>query len=106
MRPRLAFVLVAMTLGCGAANARGPSWPKQTPKDVDGGESLAPHVATTVTADRSSDSIDVRPDSDSKPAPAVDKPATSDAPASTPAPPAATPDEPITTEDIVIEIDD
>lgn len=106
MRPRLAFVLVAMTLGCGAANARGPRWPKQTVKEVDGGESLAPHVATTVAAERSSDASDVRSDGDGKPAPSVDKPATSDAPASTPTPPASTPDEPITTEDIVIEIDD
>jgi len=106
MRLRLAFVLAAMTLGCTAANARGPAWPKQTPKEVDGGESLAPHVATTVAADRSADASDIRSDIDSKPAPAVDKPAASDAPASTPTPPASTPDEPITTEDIVIEIDD
>src|SRR5262245_4638411 len=102
---RLALLLV-VCLGCAGERGHGPSWPKLTVKDVDGGESLAPHTATTVSVERGADIDSARSDDDIKPA--ASKPAaSSDAPASTPATPSSsTPDEPITTEDIVIEIDD
>ena len=102
---RLALLL-AFCLGCSGSSGREPKWPKLTEKEVDGGESLAPHTATTVAADRSDDASDTRPDTPSRPT--VDRPATSDAPASTPSQPASssTPDDPIQTEDIIIEIDD
>jgi hypothetical protein len=99
-------LLFALCLGCGGWRGHDPAWPKQTVKETDGGESLAPHTATTVSAsERSSDTTESKPEvSESKPA-ATDKPAASDAPAPS-SPSSSQADEPITTEDIVIEIDD
>ena len=107
MRFGLLFGLcLGLGLGCSGGRGHDPAWPKQTVKDTDGGESLAPRTATTVSAsERSSDTTESKPDvGESKPA-AIDKPAASDAPAPS-SPSSSQPDEPVTTEDIVIEIDD
>ncbi|MGE5182597.1 MAG: hypothetical protein ACM31C_11065 [Acidobacteriota bacterium] len=102
------LVLALVLAGCASHAASGPAWPKPSPTDTDGGESIAPHVV------RSAEATVDKSDDDDKPAPAPaaapaakDAPATKDAPAATPgapAPPAV--EEPTTVEDIVIEIDD
>jgi len=99
-------LLFALCLGCSGGRGHDPAWPKLTVKDTDGGESLAPRTATTVSAsERSTDTSDSKPEPSESKAAAPEKPASSDTPASS-APEKSSPDEPITTEDIVIEIDD
>ncbi len=94
------FVLVLLLGACVGGSATEPKWPKPHERDTDGGESLAPHVATTQAIAATSD--DVKP-TDATVAPATP---TTTTPAVTP--PAVTPptDETIQTEEIVIEIDD
>lgn len=93
------FVLVFL-VAC-AGSGTGPAWPKAHDTDADGGESLAPHTATSVAA--------VVDDDDAKPAAAV-TPAAAAATIDTPAAPAATTatpvDETINTEEIIIEIEE
>lgn len=95
-------VLAALLVACGGSGSRTPAWPKASAHGTDGGESLAPRVASSVAAIEQADEI--KPE---------DKPVVKpDAPVETsvgvkPVVPAVTkPDDVITTEDIIIEIDD
>ena len=96
----LISVLVA---ACGRSAGARPAWPKQSEKEVDGGESLEPRTASAVAAVEEDDDEEevVEVKAVEKP---VEKPAAVEVKPPTPAP-AATP-EPITTEEIVIEIED
>ena len=101
---RRALVLVVL-VGCAGSAAHAPAWPKQHAAEVDGGESLAPHVSTQVAA------IGITKDEDDEGKPATATPAPVAAPAAVTASPAVTPptapaDETINTEEIIIEIDD
>lgn len=99
LRAALAIVLFA---SCGGG--RGPAWPKSQPSETDGGESLAPHQASSVAAIETADDDEK---SSEAPAAAAPKPEKAEKPAEKPAEPAA-PKEPevIMTEEIVIEIED
>jgi hypothetical protein len=99
---RLGLLVFALAACSSSASAR-PAWPRPTPHDTDGGESLAPHAAArTVAAVAASDDDDSRPVDPTASAPAAPAPAAA-------APPAAAPpaddDLPIT-EEIVIEVGD
>ena len=103
MRYAALLVGVLACAACSGSRSRGPAWPKASAREADGGESLAPHLASSVAAIEKSDELK----SEDKPAVKLEepiiKPTTGGGslPVTTP-----TPDEPITTEDIVIEIDD
>ncbi len=99
---------VAASLGaCSSAHARKPAWPKQTEREVDGGESLAPRSATAVAArDADDDAGDDDAVVTAKPTPTPTAPTATDA---KPTPTTSTPsviEELVITEEIVIEIDD
>ena len=97
---RLGLLVFALAACSSSASAK-PAWPRATPRELDGGESLAPRAAARAIAAVVEDD---KPAAASAPAAAapvsVDKPAT---PAAA-APPAS--DEPIITEEIIIEIED
>jgi len=102
-----ALILALGALGawlCGAASA-SPAWPKSAPREIDGGESLAPRAAARAIAavenERPSERASEKPEAPAAAAPASATPTT---PAATPATPAA--EEPIMTDEIVIEIED
>jgi hypothetical protein len=102
----LLVVAVLGLVACGG-NSRGPAWPKQSVKEVDGGESLAPRASVAALEDED-DITEVKVDkvdkaTDDKPKDTAAKPET---PAGVKPATATTPDEPITTEEIVIEIED
>ena len=97
MRLAVVFLLGACVGGSGAT----PKWPKQHVSDVDGGESLAPHVAAAQVIAAVIE--DVKP-ADAVVTPAV-TPATTTPAVTTPAVTTPT-DETIQTEEIIIEIDD
>ncbi|MEO8702266.1 MAG: hypothetical protein ABI867_19635 [Kofleriaceae bacterium] len=101
----LLVVAVLGLLACGAS-AKGPAWPKQTTKEVDGGESLAPR-SSVAAVDDSDDVAEIKPDAVEPKS--EDKPKAKDTKPETPTgvkPAATTPDEPATTEEIVIEVED
>jgi hypothetical protein len=96
------FAIVLVLGACVGGSSATPKWPKQHVAEVDGGESLAPHVAAA--------QVIAAVVEDVKPADAaVTTPATTPT-ATTPAvtTPVVTPptDETIQTEEIIIEIDD
>jgi hypothetical protein len=101
-------LLACLLAACGGSRDRGPAWPKPSPSETDGGETLEPRQASAVAAIE--DAEDATP---SAGAPA----ATTTTPAATPAATPARTDRPasetparepdvLTTEDIVIEIED
>jgi hypothetical protein len=99
---RLGLLVIAMA-ACSSPAAAGPSWPRPTASEVDGGESLAPRAAAravvaVVEDDKPADRAADKPTAASG-VPGADRPAAATIPV-----PAA--DEPIMTEDIVIEIED
>lgn len=100
-------LLVITLAACSSPAAAGPSWPKATVREVDGGESLAPRAAARAIAAVGEDDKPADKAADGKPAaPATSTGgSTADKPAMT-APAAMAPDDPIMIEDIVIEIDD
>lgn len=99
---RLALLVLALAACSRSASAR-PTWPKQTPHEADGGESLAPHAGAKAIAAVAEDDDD-RPAARPEPEPAA--PAAAPAATPTPAtPPPADEDLPIT-EEIVIEVGD
>jgi hypothetical protein len=102
----LAGVLALALAACGGSRERGPAWPKPSPSETDGGESLAPRQASSVAAIEESDDEAPSDATPSAPAPTAPAAATT-APAVKPAetPPPSEPD-PLTTEEIIIEIDD
>jgi hypothetical protein len=95
------FALVLLLGACVGGSGATPKWPKQHVSDVDGGESLAPHVAAAQAVAAVTE--DVKPADAAVVTPTV-------TPATTPAvttPAVTTPtDETIQTEEIIIEIDD
>lgn len=99
------LVLVAAWIGCGGSSP-GPTWPKPSSSETDGGQSLAPRKSISVAARDADDDDDApakpadKPKSDDKP---VAKPETPKGATSAPANPN---DDVITTEEIVIEIED
>jgi hypothetical protein len=102
---RLGSLLIVLA-ACSSPAAAGPAWPKSTPHETDGGESLAPRAAARPVAAR--DPGDKPPDRATTDKP-VATPGNPAAPADHPAaasPVASPSDEPVTTEDIVIEIED
>src|SRR3954465_2953574 len=96
--------LVILLAACSSSAAAGPTWPKSTPHETDGGESLAPRAAARSVAarDPADRSVDRAPD---KPAAAQPRAGASGRAPAQPAA-AATPDEPVMTEDIGIEIEE
>jgi hypothetical protein len=101
---RLGLLVFALA-ACSSSASAGPAWPRSTPREVDGGESLAPRaaartVAAVVEKDDDDEPPTVVPDKPAAAPPVVDKPAA----AATPAVPSA--DEVIMIEEIVIEIED
>ena len=103
------FGLALGLAACGGSRASGPAWPKPSPSETDGGESLAPSQASSVAAIEKAD--DATPTAAAADAPAAATPA-----ATTPAAAGARPDrstpEPsrdldiLTTEEIIIEVED
>lgn len=103
----LVGVLVGVLAGCGGAPERAPAWPKPSPSETDGGESLAPRQPSSVAAIE--EAGDATPAAAAAPATAAGAtPAAAPAKADKPAAEAPSPREPdvLTTEDIIIEIDD
>lgn len=98
---RLALLVLALA-ACSRSASAGRTWPKQTPHDNDGGESLAPHASAKAIAA-------VAETDDERPAAREPEPiAPASAPAAAPAvapPPPSDDDLPIT-EEIVIEVGD
>ena len=105
----LAGVLVGMLVACGGSRDRGPAWPKPSPSETDGGESLAPRQPSAVAA--------IEEAGDATPSAPAPSPAASSA-ATPAAAPAARPDRPaseappprepeiLITDELIIEIDD
>jgi hypothetical protein len=102
----LVGVLVGMLVGCGGAPERGPAWPKASPSETDGGESLAPRQPSSVAAIE--EAGDATPSAAPPASAAAAAPAAAPARADKPAAESPPPREPdvLTTEDIIIEIDD
>jgi len=103
------LLFVVAIAGCAPhASSSGPAWPKSSPSDDDGGESIAPRTSRPVeVAIEKTDEEPVTPVVAPTPVPAAATPVKKDgagAPAVTA--PAGVVEETITTEDIVIEIDD
>jgi hypothetical protein len=95
------FAVVLLLGACIGGSSTTPKWPKQHVSDVDGGESLAPHVAAAQAVAAVTD--DVKPADTAIVTPAV-TPATTTPAVTTPV---VTPtDETIQTEEIIIEIDE
>lgn len=95
------LVLVLGLAAC-AGRAHGPAWPKMAEREVDGGESLAPHQPSVIA--------EAKPEAPAKPAASADTDATpaaatDDAPP-TLGEPVIAPEEVIEVDDIVIEIND
>jgi hypothetical protein len=95
------FAIVLVLGACVGGSNATPKWPKQHVSDVDGGESLAPHVAAAQAIAAVTE--DVKPADAAVVTPVV-VPTTTPA-ATTPAVTTPT-DETIQTEEIIIEIDD
>jgi hypothetical protein len=93
---------VLLAAACGGRSTAVPAWPKQSDKEVDGGESLEPRTASAIAAveDEKEDVVEAKPVE--KPA---EPPAAVEPTPSTPTPPTP-PEESITTEEIVIEIEE
>lgn len=101
-----ASVLTATLGACNSAHARKPAWPKQTEREVDGGESLAPRSATAVAA-RDTDAVDDAADDDAVVTPKSTPTTTPPTDAKpTPSTPTTVIEDLVITEEIVIEIDD
>jgi len=101
---RLGLLVIALA-ACSSPAAAGPSWPKATAREVDGGESLAPRAAARAIAALVEDDKPADKAADKSPAASTGTGGTADKPpAATPS--ALTPDDPIMTEEIVIEIED
>jgi hypothetical protein len=98
-------LLVILLAACSAPASRGPAWPKLADREVDGGESLAPHTASTVEGVVEV-SEDTEEDGEAEDKPAAAAPAKAETPTGAASGSSATPEEPITTEDIVIEVED
>jgi hypothetical protein len=93
------LLVIAMLAAC--SHPAGPKWPQRETPAVDGGESLAPHMARSIAAAAVEEDKPIAP----PPAAISITPLVTDPTAVTPAvtPPAS--DEPVTTEqEIVIEI--
>ncbi len=107
-RPLVAAALAAWLAACGGGRDRGPAWPKPSPSETDGGESLEPRqpgsVAAAIEEAEDAPSSDVPEASEAVPSPAASPAATSDRPATDPAPDKE-PDV-LTTEELIIEIED
>ncbi|CAN5426139.1 hypothetical protein BH11MYX1_BH11MYX1_24380 [soil metagenome] len=95
------FTLLAALLCSCAGSSHAAAWPKAHERQVDGGESLAPHEARVVTASKAADD-----DKPAAPAAVTTTPAATEAKPAAATPPAATSEEPIQAEEIIIEIDD
>jgi hypothetical protein len=95
------FAIVLVLGACVGGSSATPKWPKQHVSDIDGGESLAPHVAAAQAIAAVTE--DVKPADAAVVTPVV-VPTTTPA-ATTPAVTTPT-DETIQTEEIIIEIDD
>lgn len=95
------FAVVLVLGACVGGSSATPKWPKQHLSEVDGGESLAPHVAAAqaiaaVTEDvKPAAAVVVTPTTVPTTTPVVTTPAVT-----------APTDETIQTEEIIIEIDD
>lgn len=107
------LVIAMLLAACTSSRAAPPKWPKQTERETDGGESLAPRKVVAEAPDKAKDKADDDADADAaEPAEAAkDAAAAKDAdakPEPEPEAPVAPPDEeiPITTEEIVIEIEE
>jgi hypothetical protein len=100
---RRIFVVVALA-ACAPHASTGPSWPKSTAGNDDGGESLAPHQSHEASAapDRTADE-DVKPVAAPTSIAPVIAPSAQVGSTAAPAAGAAAADETIMTEDIVIE---
>lgn len=101
------FVLVALVIvaGCGG-HSHVPAWPRSTPAETDGGESLAPRASVPSIEDGGSPD-EVLAEEVFEPAP--DAKAAEPAAPGDPASPATTPagaEEPIMTEEMVIEVEE
>ena len=90
-------LLVILTLAA-CSHPSGPRWPQRETPAVDGGESLAPHMARSIAA------AAVEEDKPLPAAPAAVSIAPVTEPAATPTVAPAAAEDTITTEDIVIEI--
>lgn len=99
------LLFVLLLAACGSPRP-GPAWPKDRTAEPDGGESLAPHVATAVELEASDDEPADEPESEPEAADEADAADAEPDDDAAPAVESATEDEPITTEDITIEIDD
>ncbi|HEX7699099.1 MAG TPA: hypothetical protein VF403_00170 [Kofleriaceae bacterium] len=95
------FAVVLVLGACVGGSSATPKWPKQHLSEVDGGESLAPHVAAAQAIAAVTE--DVKPAATAVVTPAT-VPTTTPV-VTTPAVTAPT-DETIQTEEIIIEIDD
>lgn len=93
-------LLVFTLAACSSSASAKPAWPKARPREVDGGESLAPRAAARAIA-----AVVEEDKPAATPATAAAAPISVDKPAAAPAPAPAS-DEPITTEEIIIEIED
>jgi hypothetical protein len=96
------FAVVLLLGACVGGSSATPKWPKQHVSEVDGGESLAPHVAAAQAIAAVTE--DVKPADAAVVTPTV-TPATTTPAVTTPAVTTPT-DEAIQTEEIIIEIDD
>jgi hypothetical protein len=105
---RLGLLVIALA-ACSSAAAAGPSWPKATVREVDGGESLAPRAAARAIVAIVEDDKPADKAAADKPAPSAPGSTTGSPTADKPAvttPAAVPPEDPIMIEDIVIEIED
>jgi hypothetical protein len=101
----LVVALGVSAAACSHAKSTGLAWPEPSKTADDGGESIAPHEASTVAAaiEKSDDEPEAKAAVDTPaatPAASEDKPAS--APAATPPPN----DDVIMSDEIIIEIDD
>jgi len=103
MRLVAGLLIAVLAAACSGRSTSGPAWPKSSEKELDGGESLAPHVASSVAPPEEAKEPVVEEKPAEKP---EEKPATPEVKPATPATPPPVAEQPVTTEEIVIEVED
>ncbi len=99
-------ILVGLLSACGGGGNKGPAWPKSSSDGPDGGESLAPRVASPLAANELKD--DDKDDDDDKSS-TKDDAKTDDDKSETSkgtSPTVTAPEDVINLDDLVIEVDD
>lgn len=100
-----AWLVLGLLVGCHGAHDAGPAWPQRAKRDLDGGESLAPHVARAIAASSDSGAASSSA-AETSTAPAGASGGASSTPASSSGSSGAVDLDPLLLDDLTIEVED